>query len=894
MTVAPPTRITEILRGFCALLICAVLLVGVPIGLYAVAGSPLPDHVPSWEQVTATLMRPDTGNRLFLSVVRLLGWSAWVVFTIATCTEAVGCLAGHTAPALPRPVRPAQQLARDLLAAITLIFSSATVLTTPASAATQVVTADTPPTDGPSTSPSRSPEWEPLLGDDTPPTPPPEQPAGRTQIVHRGDTLWSLARRAYGSGGRYTKIFAASRTIDQPPGVPALTDPDEISPGQRIRLPPARTNIEDPPPERGSHSERLPTSERHRSYDRPTHAPREGRGTPGNRPSEVPAPVVASPVENPPSTPVPTTARSGNPNNPGITLPSGSHIGIGLAAALSLAVAATRLHRRRQYRNSAQDAPADQPAPAPVAQARKAHLDRTYAAHDAPVPSDADLIALDRTTPPPDSITLGTRDNTTITLPFAGLTLGLTGDGAHAAARAITTELLAKAPRDRAELLIPQPDADTLFPGTALDGIPGLTLTPTCSTAIPELEAEIAHRAQLMEAADQPDLIALRATDPAEPLPTLLLTATVPDPTPGALQAVTHLGHRYGFGTLILGPAPTGTTLHLTEDSTVTRAEGPFADTLTGAHLFHLTSDDANAMLHTLRTAIGAPEPETSTAPPPTPRPATTRATTHSENASTETLTLAPTGQDQTRPIRLQVLGPVRLHTTDGPITTGVRRSARDLLAYLATEPRGITREQAITALWPDHQPDAATNAFNTAVANIRKTLRTATGVREPMYLIRTAGRYHLDPSYIDVDQQHLNTALTQARHADTDTARIDALKRIADLYTAEFAADLTYDWVENHREHLRRAVIEALTRLAQLLRHSHPEQALAALEQAITHDPYAEPLYQSIMKIETDLGRLDAARRTYQLLTLHLANIDTEPDDRTHKLLTDLPSQGR
>ncbi|WP_235037389.1 BTAD domain-containing putative transcriptional regulator [Actinomadura sp. K4S16] len=604
----------------------------------------------------------------------------------------------------------------------------------------------------------------------------------------------------------------------------------------------------------------------------------------------MPSPVVAPPADNPPASHSPSTPRATAEDRPGITLPSGSYIGLGLAAALSIAVAATRLHRRRRLHTNPGDVSAHESAalPEPVAKARKAHLDLAYANHDDPIPPDVDLVAKDDATPP-NSITLGARDRTPITLPLAGLVLGLTGDGALAVARAITTELLAQARRDRAELLIPRPDADALYAGAALTGIPGLTITPSLAAATSQLEAEILRRARLLENTDQSDLNAVRAADPTDPLPVLLLTASVPEPTTATVQAIAQLGTRYGIGTLILGPAPTGTTLHLTADATVAQAEGPHADTLTGVRLFHLTSDDADAMLHTLRTATGAPEPKTVDIPGPRATSDSSSEVTPHASARDETLISAPTDQDHPRPIRLQVLGPVRLHTTDGPITTGVRRSARDLLAYLALHPSGITRDQAINALWPDHQPETATTQFNTAVANIRKTLRTATGLREPMYVTHIAGRYRLDPNLIDVDEQRLTAALAKARHAATDPERIAALTPVSDLYTAEFATDLTHDWAENHREHLRRAVIDALARLARLLQHDHPEQALNTLEQAITQDPYAEPLYRRVMQLQAELGHPDAAQRTYRLLTARLADLDTEPDEKTHQMLIDL-----
>ncbi len=53
--------------------------------------------------------------------------------------------------------------------------------------------------------------------------------ACRSVTVRRGDTLWHIAERCYGSGSRYTKIFWSNR--DQ------IRDPDLIYPNQRFVIP---------------------------------------------------------------------------------------------------------------------------------------------------------------------------------------------------------------------------------------------------------------------------------------------------------------------------------------------------------------------------------------------------------------------------------------------------------------------------------------------------------------------------------------------------------------------------------------------------------------------------------------------------------------------------------
>jgi nucleoid-associated protein YgaU len=53
--------------------------------------------------------------------------------------------------------------------------------------------------------------------------------AGGTYVVARGNSLWTIARRAYGDGARYTAIYRANRE--------QIQDPDRIYPGQQFKVP---------------------------------------------------------------------------------------------------------------------------------------------------------------------------------------------------------------------------------------------------------------------------------------------------------------------------------------------------------------------------------------------------------------------------------------------------------------------------------------------------------------------------------------------------------------------------------------------------------------------------------------------------------------------------------
>lgn len=58
-----------------------------------------------------------------------------------------------------------------------------------------------------------------------------QEPEGKYYEVKKGDTLSKIAKEHYGNANKYPVIFEANK--------PMLKDPDEIYPGQRLRIPAA-------------------------------------------------------------------------------------------------------------------------------------------------------------------------------------------------------------------------------------------------------------------------------------------------------------------------------------------------------------------------------------------------------------------------------------------------------------------------------------------------------------------------------------------------------------------------------------------------------------------------------------------------------------------------------
>jgi DNA-binding SARP family transcriptional activator len=550
---------------------------------------------------------------------------------------------------------------------------------------------------------------------------------------------------------------------------------------------------------------------------------------------------------------------------------------------------------------------------AAVGALRKAHLQSATAMGE-PVPSDQQLVDDDFTTDVPENLAVGKRDGLPVTMPLSGLNAGLTGPGAAAAVRAIATELLAGAHRHRVELLIPTRTAATVFGLTdaqvdrLADTVPGLTVTVDLGAALRYLETEVLHRARMMSDHDVHDVLALRAADPGEPLPAIVLIAQPEEHErfPRALEAVLDPAGGYGVGALLLGAWPIGTTCRVDASGHVVHAEGPDADNWEGAQLFHLTPGDTAELLQTIRTARGdeptTPADPSAVVPATSPdRPSAVTSAAEPSAGAPQTqdpartaapLRPPPFGQDRDCPVRVRLFGPVRVETRQGLLSTGLRQVSRDLLALLALHPEGITREQGIDALWTDRDLKGGSTMFHTAVNSARKRLRTVTGLREPMFITHAGGRYRLDAHLIDVDLWHFLHSLNSAATADDDPGRISALRRITELYTGELAEDLSYEWAERERERIRRTATNALVRLAHILRDDEPDDALSVLEQAFEHDPFSEPLASEVMRLQAQMGNADGVRRTYRLLAYRLNELDIDPAPETERLQSDLLRQ--
>jgi len=719
---------------------------------------------------------------------------------------------------------------------------------------------------------------------------------GRIHLVVPGDNLWQLAQIYLGNGHLWPEIDILGRGRPQPCR-PALIFPGEVLLIPSAGLPPGPGQAVQP----GSCS------------------PARDHGTPS--PSTRPSPGQATPrARHPAATP---SARRHIARKP-VRLPLEVLTGLAIAVIISAAVAFA--HRRRRPRGRPGTGPVPQPdpgwpqptpaIPGPVSPWPGSYPfdhdgnpedpdgpdlyegSETGAASPSPAASYVPLAAPPAwpgqfATParpaahtgasPAGHIPLGTRDGQEITADVLAMGgLGLTGPGASAAARAILANLLSDArssPEDPAAPVIVPADAARLLlaPTSEADGdpgiIPGLSQPSSLTAALDEIEALILRRARLAPSLDD-EHWPPRAAPVAGPPVALFAIPAHADTR--RLDSIIASGQDFGVMVIVLGEWRYGVTWHVAADGTIAAASPP-ASGLADVRLYCLSLGDFSAV-----TALNDVLPGT----PPTESPAVPASRSLDRQVSRSAPSAAGSpdphhapamtelAHEESRPVRIGVLGPLQITAGGREIGTGPRK-ARELLAFLAVHGAdGATGDAISEALWSGAPPGYGARQRNVALRKARDLLRSSTGRSTPMWIILTADRYRLDPALTESDLWQFHSALEAARAAGTDHDRLVAYRQAANCYRGRLCDGAGYDWAESPAETARHHALDAWTRIAGILQDTDPEQALAALETALTHDPYNEYIYQQIMRLHAAEGRTDAVRRTFELLQARLIEL--------------------
>jgi DNA-binding SARP family transcriptional activator len=252
-------------------------------------------------------------------------------------------------------------------------------------------------------------------------------------------------------------------------------------------------------------------------------------------------------------------------------------------------------------------------------------------------------------------------------------------------------------------------------------------------------------------------------------------------------------------------------------------------------------------------------------------------------------------------PVRVRLLGVPAVYHPDGSVGTGLRFHARELLVYLAVHRGGADLADIMEAIWPHATMKRAGERLSTEVSNLRRHIRdAAAGIGsgpgggppagraavEPV--VNTGGRYHLNPAVVDVDLWRLDDALRAAAAGGSDERRQHLLAAVH-AHAGPLADGFDYDWVEPHRERVRRQGIRARAGLAELLGPADPTAAADLLQAAADLDPRHEELARRCVRALARAGDNAGAGRRLTQLREALAALGETPSAETLALAAEL-----
>lgn len=216
-------------------------------------------------------------------------------------------------------------------------------------------------------------------------------------------------------------------------------------------------------------------------------------------------------------------------------------------------------------------------------------------------------------------------------------------------------------------------------------------------------------------------------------------------------------------------------------------------------------------------------------------------------------------------PVRVEDQGRVAIKIGDivTPGTT-IRRKVLAALCYLISRPGfSATKDQILEALWPELDPDVATNSLNQTIYFLRR-------VFEPSY------NETLSPEYVhhDSDVIWLDSTLCHSRSADclaliramSTTPTTEQIERLSTTYHGRFALDFAYEeWAGDYRDSLHASYLQVIENAVTAdTATGHYARAIRLARRALDIDADAEELELSLLRLYRIVGAHSAAAEQY------------------------------
>ena len=206
-----------------------------------------------------------------------------------------------------------------------------------------------------------------------------------------------------------------------------------------------------------------------------------------------------------------------------------------------------------------------------------------------------------------------------------------------------------------------------------------------------------------------------------------------------------------------------------------------------------------------------------------------------------------------------------------------VRPKALAMLCFLASQREfSATRDQVLDALWPESDPEQATNSLHQTAYFLRRSLEEDYDQdTSPGYLLQDGDVMRLDRELVD-SRSHQFQELVRLTTGDPE---IEKAEQIAGLYSGPFATDFMYeDWAASIRDAFHARYVEVMERAVRRdMEAGQYSRALALARRMLEVDPGLDEIERVIVRLYRMSGFYAAAAEQYAHYSASLADLGVE-----------------
>jgi peptide/nickel transport system substrate-binding protein len=209
--------------------------------------------------------------------------------------------------------------------------------------------------------------------------------------------------------------------------------------------------------------------------------------------------------------------------------------------------------------------------------------------------------------------------------------------------------------------------------------------------------------------------------------------------------------------------------------------------------------------------------------------------------------------------VRFSILGPIEVHSDDGPLALGGPRQ-RSVLAALLLRPNAVvSRDELIAAAWDESPPTSAQQSLDSYVSRLRRVVG-------PDRLERRAPGYVIRIAEGELDRDRFEALVALARNAEPATAA-ELLREALDLWRGPALADLRYEpFAQDAARRLEEEGLQALElRIDADLAAGRGAELVAELEALVAAHPLRERFAGQLMLALYRAGRQADALAVFQ-----------------------------